>query len=237
MVAARFGAPPQDRLYVLPEQGAAGPSLRTSRRSGCHHVRVSDDDVEIARWPAPGYYGAASALDSMGSVSAPLLAGFSLSITTIVLTTSDALRWPGITAAFSTFAALALIASVQFAFWAKQNVATPSDMREWWDDSDTPAGRPFRITELERYRKVYNAYSRRARLTYDLGIVALLASLGSALAPPTHANQPFLRWTSAGVVLIAVGVEVAWATATAAANFETWAGPFRKAAGWLVRRP
>jgi hypothetical protein len=198
---------------------------------------VSDDEVEIARWPAPGYYGAASALDSMGSVSAPLLAGFSLSITTIVLTTSDALRWPGITAAFSTFAALALIASVQFAFWAKQNVATPSDMREWWDDADTPAGRPFRITELKRYRTVYKAYSRRARWAYDLGIVALLASLASALAPPIHATQPLLRWISAAVVLIAVIVEVAWATATAIENFETLPGPFRAAAGWLVKRP
>jgi hypothetical protein len=200
-------------------------------------VRVSEDEVEIARWPAPGYYSAASALESMGSVSAPLLAGFSLSITTIVLTASDALRWPGVTAAFSTFAALAMIASVQFAFWAKQNVATPSDMREWWDDADTPAGRPFRITELERYRTVFNTYSRRARWAYDLGIVALLASLATALAPPTHATQPLLRWISAAVVLIAAGLELAWATATSIENLETLAGPFRTAAGWLVKRP
>jgi len=79
---------------------------------------MADRPEDLQRWPIPGRYGNSDAVQSMGTVAAPLLAGFSLTLATIVLTSAQQIRWPGVTLVFATIATATLIGSLQFTFWA-----------------------------------------------------------------------------------------------------------------------
>jgi uncharacterized membrane protein YdbT with pleckstrin-like domain len=67
----------------------------------------------------PSPYGAPAAIEMMGSVAAPLLAGFSLTLLILVITNSDAFRWPGLVLVAFAVSAVTLISVVQFTFWAR----------------------------------------------------------------------------------------------------------------------
>src|SRR5512146_1621368 len=120
----------------------------------------------------------------MGSVAAPLLAGFSITVVTVVLTSSQQVRWPGIVVILATVATIALISSVQFTFWAREVAVSPDDMRRWWDDADAADGRAYRVVEMRSFQAVHRRYAARARYAYDAGIVALLLALAAVLVPP-----------------------------------------------------
>jgi hypothetical protein len=187
-----------------------------------------------ARWPAPGYYGGAEALQAMGSVAAPLLAGFSITVVTVVLTSSQQVRWPGIVVILATIATIALISSVQFTFWAREVAVSPEDMRRWWDDADTVSGRAFRVAEMRSFQAVHRRYAARARYAYDGGIVALLLALGAVLVPPSAAAQPALRWAAACLAALAAVFEIVW---TYLARFRETRHPpalFGRLGNWLV---
>ena len=187
------------------------------------------------RWPAPGYYGSADALQVMGTVAAPLLAGFAITLATLVVTAEGAVRWPGITVVAAVLAAVLLLASVQLTFWARQATLTPSVAREWWDDADTVDGRAARVREMRGFDRVRNWYSSRARAAYDAGIVLLLLAVAVVLAPPTDARQPAWRWAAAGIAALAVLLELGWSAVKRVPERAT--GPLGRLRRWLVRRP
>ena len=70
-------------------------------------------------------------------------------------------------ALFATLAMLALVASVQFTFWARLWAVTPDDIRSWWDDAAKPDGRHELIIETKQFGQVHRAYSSRARSSYN----------------------------------------------------------------------
>ena len=87
-----------------------------------------------SRWllPSPKRgYGTSAAVQSVGSVAAPLLAGFSFTLVGLVLASPDRIRWPGASLVLLTAAGLSHVTAVQCAAWAREWNPTPSELLNW----------------------------------------------------------------------------------------------------------
>lgn len=164
------------------------------------------------KWRKPAPLGYGNAIDSVGSIAAPLLAGFSLASVLLVADDAANFRWPGGAVLALSVAAVLLIGSVQCAFNARQYLWSAADVADWWPDmkADSPREQLLR-TEQERAFRKWDVWVQWTRLTYHTGIVALLAALGVAL-PPQNGSSPegALRWAAAGVAFAGCAGEVAW---------------------------
>lgn len=80
-------------------------------------------------WVTPALYGEAEALNSMGTIAAPLLAGFSLAsaVLTVTIKPTDA-RGPDAALLLFMLAAVLFVTSVQAMFWVRQYQANPSEI-------------------------------------------------------------------------------------------------------------
>lgn len=170
-------------------------------------------------WETPVRYGSAEAFTSMGTIAAPLLAGFSLAGFLQVLTLgSTDVRWRSAPLLFLMIAAACLILTVQAAFWARQHQVTPSDMTEWWPDWK----QPYRARMLHREQAEHNAAFRRwsklARVTYELGLLSLITALTLLAVPPASKGDP-LRWIAVGVGVIVFCLELGWGFMTFRKSF------------------
>jgi drug/metabolite transporter (DMT)-like permease len=136
-------------------------------------------------------------IDSVGTVTLPLLAGFS--ITAVVVVSDDPAKflWPGATILVLAFAALALIVAVQFAYHAHVYLPEQGPDQEkglWW--------------------------ARRTRWFYDAGLLALLAGLALVVAPHHVAGiQDYFRLAAVVLACAALLCEVAWLL------LDPWLGP------------
>lgn len=166
------------------------------------------------KWPVPAVLGEQPAMEAITSIAAPLLAGFSVTVAILVVTSAGDLRWPAIAMLAAMLAAVLLIACVEFAAWARQYAATPEDYRTWFDDADTKDGRTVIVDEMTRLRELWEVWAGRARISYNGGITLLLVALGLTAAPPAGVAQHGLRWTASGVAFVAAGLEVIWAAMT-----------------------
>lgn len=165
------------------------------------------------KWRKPTPLGYANAIDTVGTVASPLLAGFSL--TTVVLISDDAknFRWPGAAMLALVIAAVLLIEAVQCAFNARQCIWSAGDVRLWWPDMQEDSDREQLLrSEQDQAFSKWQTWSTWTRRTYNLGIIALLAALGLAL-PPQHATdaQGSLRWVASGIAFAACAGEIIWA--------------------------
>jgi hypothetical protein len=163
------------------------------------------------RWNPPYPYNFPAAIESMGSIAAPLLAGFSITLAVLILSSTAHFRWVNASTFLLVAAALALIASVQFAFQARQYVVTPSQIEEWWPFPDDPPTREY----LRRVQRDHRKRSRRwgdfARYAYDIGLLCLLLGVTSILAPArglTHASDG--RLATVALALLAFTIEACW---------------------------
>jgi hypothetical protein len=127
-------------------------------------------------------------IDSLGTATLPLLAGFS--ITSVVVVSDDAgnFRWPGLTILVLTFAALVLLGAVQSAYHARLYISKndPDHHKArfwvWW-----------------------------TRTLYDGGLLALLAGLSLVVAPLHYVGREAgFRWAATGLALCACVVEFVW---------------------------
>lgn len=132
------------------------------------------------RWRKPAPLGYGAAVDTLGGVAAPLLAGFSLSSLLVVAADRQHFRWPGVTTLLLAVAALVLITAVQFWFRARTHLWSPADVAAWWPDMTPEREEQLRYEQalnFERWRKGV-VWQRRS---YNVGIVALFAATASAL--------------------------------------------------------
>ncbi len=174
-------------------------------------------DGSAPRWQVRYPLGRTDATRSMGTVAAPMLAGFALA-SAIVLVTAG--RQPPLTGpALVGFAVAAafLLFCVQLTHTGLLYSAAPADRLAVLADPNDPEqlARAARIQHADT--QLQDRYFRRARACYDLGVLALLAALTVAVVPPT--------WTPWRIVTVA-------ALAVAIATEACWV-----AAGWLGRRP
>ena len=142
----------------------------------------------------------------MGSVAAPLLAGFSLTVATLVLTATTAFRWPNVVLGALVVAIAAFVAAVQFAFRARLYAVTPSQIEEWYPNASANR-RTMMRREQRLYRSEYRRWSDRSRSAYNVGLVTLGLGLASALIPPDFTEG---RQIVFGLALVGVVVECLW---------------------------
>ena len=126
-------------------------------------------------------------VSKVGTVTLPLLAGFSF--TSVIVVSEDAMNFllPGWTILALTVATLVLIAAVQCAYHAQIYFAK----------------------EAPDYKRAVDWY-RWTRRAYDVGLFALLFGLGLAVAPRPADMQADLRWSAASLAFLACLGEVLW---------------------------
>jgi hypothetical protein len=154
-------------------------------------------------------------IDSVSSATLPLLAGFST--TSVVVVSDDAanFRWPGATILVFTVAAVVLIAAVQFAYHARISLAeltgrkgSPAPSQ---DISHNETDAQQIIEQQDGCYKQGLTRTKRTRWAYDIGLFALLAGLGLAVAPLRATGvQAGLRWGAFGLAFLAAVLELVW---------------------------
>ena len=163
-------------------------------------------------WVTPYLYGEAEALNSMGTIAAPLLAGFSLAamVQTLTITKSQA-RWPDAALLLFMVAAVLFVTTVQAMFWARGYQATPQQIKEWWPDADDAERMELLRREQKRHAAGFRMWSNRARITYSFALLCLLAALTLlAVPPPSQESASVLRWLAVAVGAAAFIAESVW---------------------------
>jgi hypothetical protein len=163
------------------------------------------------RWDVPTRYGYAAAVEGMGSVAAPLLAGFSVALVALVIQGSNHFRFPNVALIVFAAAALAFIACVQFTFHARSFVVTPPELEMWWSNPDDPQTRDQLRWEQRFYREQHDVWARRASHMYSVGVLALLLGLVVMVLPVGPlGDAPVGRLLVVGLAVLGFSAEFAW---------------------------
>ena len=173
-------------------------------------------------WEPPRLYGDAEAINSMGTIAAPLLAGFSLAamVATLTIKTSDA-RWPNVALMLFMLASVLFVTTVQATFWARQYQTNPKEIKDWWPSAIDSKGLGH---VLKWHAAGFRLWANRARKVYSVALLCLLAALTVLAVPPeSYAQEPFWRWLAVAVGGAAFIAEIIWI-----------AGSFTKSK-WLAR--
>jgi hypothetical protein len=143
----------------------------------------------------------------MGTVAAPILAGFAVAGTLELLSSSYRSRWPELTLLLLLVAAATLVASMQFAFRSRQFVVTPTELEAWWPAADDWQVELMRREQRE-HASLHLRWAQRARLTYNAGLLCFILGIGAALVP--EGEVPSGRVLVLAVVALAFGGELTW---------------------------
>jgi hypothetical protein len=136
------------------------------------------------RWDVPYPLGQSAAIESMGSVSAPLLAGISIALATLVISAQTSFAHPNLTLFLLTAATLALLGAVQCTFWARRFLVTPAELAEWWGSDLEHADRLEAVRQEQRnLKRDHEKWAQRAARYYNLGILAFLLAVPVLLVP------------------------------------------------------
>jgi hypothetical protein len=207
--------PPTDRSTVAPAPPTpAGPAPPTPPKPPSGPAPAQQ---LFGYRPTP--YGVPAAVEGMGGIVAPLLAGFSLALLGLVIQVEDDLRWPDLALLLLAIAIVLLVLVIQFAFRARQYAATPSQVKEWWPDFDHNPERQQRVyEELGVYLACHRWWTARARALYNTAIGVLLLGLAVVLVP----KHPIGPLRAAAIVAVLAGLS---------------AETVLLAAGWLLGQP
>jgi hypothetical protein len=162
---------------------------------------------ELRAWQPPFPYGYTAAVDSAGTIAAPLLAGFSFTLIGLVVPKAEGIRWPGIALSLLIFAAVAFIAAVQYAFSARMWVTRPSEIAE-----QEPLTQPWEKVRIQRLHDLgFLRWFKRFQRAYRLGILSLFAGVGFLLIPagPTE-RIPAERWAAISIAGAGFASELLW---------------------------
>jgi hypothetical protein len=172
------------------------------------------DDGVLDELPRP--FGQPAATETMGSVAAPLLAGFAFTSVGLILQAEDHLRWPDQTLVLMVCAALLLITSMQAAFNARRHWIPPAEWASWIALTSSSARRDLIWRRVAEDLCPYARWAALARLTYNLAIVLLLAALALLLIP----RGSIAGWRLAAIGLATVGAlgELCWVIAAYASR-------------------
>jgi hypothetical protein len=141
------------------------------------------------------------------------MAGFALTMASIVLTSADSSRWSNGVLLLLTIAVVSLLMSVQAAQSTRAYRVRPDGLLLWWPrmDEEDPAASKLELTTHDAKRQ---QWSTCQRVTYRIGLLALLAGLARALAPQTRApsDDPIscVRWAAVADGALSFVIELAW---------------------------
>lgn len=172
------------------------------------------------QFPSPLSYP--GSIQAAGAFAAPILAGFSVTMISIILpslgdkTKPAFTRLPELTLLLLVLAALCLIAAVQAAVVARSWDVSPASYREWWPNefsAEVDAAPSARVINSQRQAFEKNLlWSKVTRLAYNIGVIALLAGVTVALVPPTDISPA--RWLVIGVAGMGALAEATWTVIT-----------------------
>jgi hypothetical protein len=167
------------------------------------------EDTE-PRWSAPYPYGYEAAIDSMGSISAPLLAAMSVTLSAVVITSPGSFPWLTATLLLLIGATFAFVGAVQCSFHARQYALTPDLLESWWPDRDEPGRRELLRRFQRHHRHEFEKWANVARWFYNAGIGSFALGLTALLAPnrPDHAR--FAHLAPAALAALAFVLELVW---------------------------
>jgi hypothetical protein len=174
--------------------------------------KLGDEPPHGPYWVIPDLYGEAEALNSMGTIAAPLLAGFSLAamVQTLTIKASEA-RWPDVALLLFMLAAALFVTAVQAMFWGRGYQTTPQEIRDWWPDAKEHERLKQLRREQKRHAAGFRMWSNRARVTYSAALLCLLAALTILAVPPeSYGQAPFWRWLAVAVGSAAFIFETVW---------------------------
>jgi hypothetical protein len=163
------------------------------------------------RWRPIFPLGYPAAIDSMTSVAAPLLATVSAGTVVFVASNQNAVRWPNATLALLIGSFLALVFAVQSGFQARLYAVTPSQLSEWFPETDEGS-----IILLRRNQRYYfdkfTEWSKRARWSYNAGVSVLLLSVVTVVVPRTQPHEAVSagRYFVIGLAAAGFAVEALW---------------------------
>lgn len=169
-------------------------------------------------WTAPMPLGYFASIQNMGGLAAPLLAGASFTMIALLLPVANRsdqrfARWPDVSLMLLVVAALSMITSVQASVWSRRYETRPSELTEWFP-AEVDDGRPsswLRLVQRDHHL-LATRWAGRARVIYNVGILALLAAVTVACVPPGAISAS--RWVLVWVAAAGVFGELGWLTAT-----------------------
>jgi hypothetical protein len=161
------------------------------------------------RWKPPFPVGYAAAIDSMGSVAAPLLASVSAALATLVISNEKAFRCPTATLFLLVGATLALITTVQCAFRARQFAVTPAEIEQWWPIDDD-SGRYLRRQYQRYHSEQHTVWAKRASKAYNVGLLCLLLALALITVPKGALDESVGRLAVVALAVLGALAELAW---------------------------
>jgi hypothetical protein len=169
---------------------------------------MSESGGSKPSWEVPHPYGYAAALDSMGSISAPLLAATSAALLGIVLS-SDDVRYADLGLLILALATLSFVATIQLTFWARRFAVTPTQILEWWPEASE--GRLEMLRREQRHHmKRFGVWANRTRIAYNAGILLFLAALPVLLVPQESLRDNEVRLVAVIVAVVGLLAEGAW---------------------------
>ncbi len=135
------------------------------------------------KWDRPSYYGRPSAIDAMGTIAAPFLAGIGIALAVLVISNEKNFGAAN-EALFSLVAATTfLVACVECAFVARQFVVRPVELVEWRPDPHEEDRVLLLEAEQRNAHKKFEKWANRARWAYNVGIIAFGAGVVLLLIP------------------------------------------------------
>lgn len=163
------------------------------------------------RWEVPREYGYAAAIDSMGSIAAPLLAGVSFALAVFLMQGKEGSSWKSAALLLLVGAALAFIATVQFTFRARQFSVTPPEIEMWWSHPADPGRREMLRREQRYYLATHGVWARWAGWAYEIGLLSFVLGVSASLVPrggPGDASAG--RLAVMAMALLGFAAELAW---------------------------
>lgn len=171
---------------------------------------VDRTGVPANTWGPPTPIGYHAALQSVGGIAAPLLAGFSFTMTSVLLTASShPLRWLNVALALFVAAGLVLIFAVQSAVWLQSYAAKPSDYMDWYPQNVFGSSPDSTLVkkQIDDFGKA-GKWAKRTRRLYNLGILLLLGAITTAVVPPGSISLE--RAVVIGIGAVGFLVELVW---------------------------
>jgi hypothetical protein len=150
----------------------------------------------------------------MGTIAAPLLASVSVALVAVVLSSASSFRWANATLLLLVVAAAAFIASVECSYMARQYTVSPTDLEAWWPDADAPIRREMLRREQRYYFDRFEAWSARARLGYNVAILAFSLGVSALLVPRSWDHASDARLAVLAVAILGFVAELLWILTT-----------------------
>jgi ABC-type Fe3+-siderophore transport system permease subunit len=160
------------------------------------------------------------------STVAAVLAGFSLAIIGVLLTTNNRPTLSESGVALFVAAALFFIHAMQFVFSGLLYAMSPTDRIAWLPCDETGTVLPSAFRGAERVqaqdKELERRYFMRAGICYFIGMASFISGIGVILVSP---NLGVLRMAALGTVILALFLQLLWA----AGNLSR-----RARLGWLM---